>query len=140
VSATVDRVARAALCRLGEPGDPRLTGLVADVGAPLVYDRLLGETDERGLASDVAQRLSALDPVADLRRAAERGIRFVVPGDEEWPARLGDLDRAEPLAGRGGAPAGALGPRPAAPCGDGRAGGGGGRLALGDVLRRGSGR
>ena len=106
MSATVDRVARAALCRLGEPGDPRLTGLVADVGAPLVYDRLLGETDERGLASDVAQRLSALDPVADLRRAAERGIRFVVPGDDEWPARLGDLDRAEPLAGRGGAPLG----------------------------------
>ena len=106
MSATVDRVARAALCRLGEPGDPRLTGLVADVGAPLVYDRLLGETDERGLASDVAARLSALDPVADLRRAAERGIRFVVPGDEEWPARLGDLDRAEPLAGRGGAPLG----------------------------------
>jgi len=106
VSATVDRVARAALCRLVEPGDPRLTGLVADVGAPVVYDRLLGETDERGLASDVGQRLSALDPVADLRRAAERGIRFVVPGDEEWPARLGDLDRAEPLAGRGGAPLG----------------------------------
>ena len=106
MSATVDRVARAALCRLGEPGDPRLTGLVADVGAPVVYDRLLGETDERGLASDVAQRLSALDPVSDLRRAAERGIRFVVPGDEEWPARLGDLDRAEPLAGRGGAPLG----------------------------------
>lgn len=106
MSATVDRVARAALCRLGEPGDPRLTGLVAGVGAPVVYDRLLGETDERGLASDVAQRLSALDPVADLRRAAERGIRFVVPGDEEWPARLGDLDRAEPLAGRGGAPLG----------------------------------
>ncbi len=106
MSATVDRVARAALCRLGEPGDPRLTGLVADVGAPVVYDRLLGETDDRGLASDVAQRLSALDPVTDLRRAAERGIRFVVPGDEEWPARLGDLDRAEPLAGRGGAPLG----------------------------------
>lgn len=106
MSATVDRVARAALCRLGEPGDPRLTGLVADVGAPLVYDRLLGEIDERGLASDVAQRLSALDPVADLRRAAERGIRFVVPGDDEWPARFGDLDRAEPLAGRGGAPLG----------------------------------
>jgi len=106
VSATADRVARAALCRLGEPGDPRLTGLVAEVGAPLVHDRLLIETDERGLASDVAQRLSALDPVSDLRRAAERGIRFVVPGDEEWPARLGDLDRAEPLAGRGGAPLG----------------------------------
>ena len=30
----------------------------------------------------------------------------MVPGDEEWPARLGDLDRAEPLAGRGGAPLG----------------------------------
>ncbi len=106
MSSTVDRVSRAALCRLGEPGDPRLTGLVADLGAPLVYDRLRTETDGRGLASDIAQRLSALDPVGDLQRAAGRGIRFVVPGDEEWPVRLGDLDRAEPLAGRGGAPLG----------------------------------
>ena len=93
MSATADRVARAALCRLGEPGDPRLTGLVAEVGAPLVHDRLLIETDERGLASDVAQRLSALDPVSDLRRAAERaarrGARVIVISDRTADERGG---------------------------------------------------
>lgn len=101
-----ERVARAALCRLGEPGDPRLTGLVADLGATLVYDHLRQERDGSGLASDVAQRLAALDPVADLARAAAQGIRFVVPGDEEWPDRLAALEGAEPVNGRGGSPLG----------------------------------
>lgn len=101
-----DRVARAALCRLGEPGDPRLTGTVADLGATTVYGHLLRQKGPDGLASDVAQRLGAIEPVADLRRAAERGIRFVVPGDEEWPPGLGDLGSAETVSGRGGAPLG----------------------------------
>ena len=38
-----------------------------------------------------AARLAGLDPGGDLARAAGDGIRFVVPGDPEWPARLGDL-------------------------------------------------
>ncbi|MEP6813917.1 MAG: DNA-processing protein DprA [Marmoricola sp.] len=101
-----DRVARAALCRLGEPGDPRLTGLVAELGATVVYDHLRSETDASGLASDVAQRLAALDPLADLRRAAGRGIRFVVPGDDEWPGQLAALAEPEPVNGRGGCPLG----------------------------------
>ncbi|MCW2758378.1 MAG: protecting protein DprA, partial [Nocardioidaceae bacterium] len=101
-----ERLARAALCRLGEPGDPRLVSLVRDVGAQVVHERLLAERDPGGLASDVAQRLAALDPVADLSRAAARGIRYVVPGDEEWPTALDALDGVEPVAGRTGAPLG----------------------------------
>lgn len=101
-----ERVARAALCRLGEPGDPRLTGLVAELGPTAVYDHLLSEIDVTGLASDVAQRLAALDPVSDLERAARRGIRFVVPGDEEWPDPMASLDGPEPVNGRGGCPLG----------------------------------
>ncbi|MDQ6641939.1 MAG: DNA-protecting protein DprA, partial [Actinomycetota bacterium] len=101
-----DRVARAALCRLGEPGDPRLTGLVAELGAIVVHDHLRSQADDSGLTSDVAQRLAALDPVDDLARAARKGIRFVVPGDDEWPERLAGLDGLEPVNGRGGCPLG----------------------------------
>jgi DNA processing protein len=101
-----DRTARVALCRLGEPGDPRLAALVHDLGAERVYAFLREEREAPGVATEVATRLQGLDPEADLRRAATAGIRFVVPGDQEWPDRLADLDRAGPLNGRGGAPLG----------------------------------
>ena len=101
-----DRVARVALSRLGEPGDPRLTSLVAELGAGEVYDYLRAERDPTGVATDVAARLHGLDPEADLARAAGLGIRFVCPGDQEWPQRLTDLDRCAQLNGRGGAPLG----------------------------------
>jgi DNA processing protein len=101
-----ERLARVALNRLGEPGDPRLTTLVADLGAVQVYDYLRAERDATGVATDVAARLQGLDPAGDLEQAERRGIRFVVPGDAEWPHRLADLDRCPPLHGRGGAPLG----------------------------------
>jgi len=101
-----ERLARVALNRLGEPGDPRLTTLVADLGAVQVYDYLRTERDATGVATDVAARLQGLDPAGDLEQAERRGIRFVVPGDAEWPHRLADLDRCPPLHGRGGAPLG----------------------------------
>jgi DNA processing protein len=103
---TGDRVARVALGRLGEPGDPRLARLVADLGAEEVYRFLREERDATGVATDVAARLSGLDPEGDLDRAEREGIRFVCPGDLEWPHRLHDLDRAEGLHRRGGAPLG----------------------------------
>jgi DNA processing protein len=101
-----DRVARAALSRLAEPGDVRLTGLVAQLGAGTVHDLLLNEKDVTGMATDVAVRLGGLDPERELADAARRGIRFVVPGDDEWPGALGALDRCEALHGRGGTPVG----------------------------------
>jgi DNA processing protein len=42
----------------------------------------------------------------DLERAARLGIRWVVPGDAEWPCSLDDLDVAETLDRTGGAPLG----------------------------------
>ena len=101
-----ERVARVALGRLGEPGDPRVAALVAELGAQRVYAYLREERDVTGVATDVASRLEGLDPEGDLERAGRRGFRFVCPGDQEWPAVLGDLDRAEALNGRGGAPLG----------------------------------
>ncbi|HEX6515889.1 MAG TPA: DNA-processing protein DprA [Nocardioidaceae bacterium] len=101
-----DRVARAALSRLSEPGDPRLSGLVGQLGADTVFGLLREERDVAGVFTDVAARLRGLSPERELEQAAAEGIRFVCPGDEEWPEQLDDLGRAEPLQGRGGAPLG----------------------------------
>ena len=101
-----DRLARVALSRLSEPGDTRLAALVADVGAETVYDHLRNERDIGGVYSDVANRLRGLDPERELADAHTLGIRFVVPGDAEWPPTLGQLDAAEPVQRRGGTPVG----------------------------------
>ena len=101
-----ERVARAALTRLSEPGDLRLATLVAQLGANEVYALLRDEQDVAGVYTDVAARLRGLDPERELDDAARKGIRFVCPEDDEWPAALDDLDRCETLQGRGGAPLG----------------------------------
>lgn len=102
-----ERLARVALSRLSEPGDPRLSALVAQLGATRVFDLLRDERDVGGVYTDVAQRLAEVDPARDLATAEERGHRFVCPGDDEWPARaLEGLARAGISNGRGGPPLG----------------------------------
>jgi DNA processing protein len=101
-----DRVARAALSRLSEPGDLRVAAAVAESGAEEVYAAVRAGCDFRGVHPDLAVRLGDLDPQRDLDVAAAKGIRFVCPGDPEWPPALDDLDHAEALNGRGGAPLG----------------------------------
>ncbi len=101
-----ERLARLALGRLGEPGDPRLASLVAELGAERVHRHLAEERDLGGVLTDVASRLAELDPARDLDRAERLGIRFVVPGDPEWPERLGDLDHCGQVQDRGGRPLG----------------------------------
>ena len=101
-----ERVARAALSRLSEPGDVRLTALVAQLGATKVYELLRAEKDVAGVYTDVAFRLRGLDPQRDFDQAESQGIRFVCPEDPEWPDAASDLDGAEPLQQRGGAPLG----------------------------------
>ncbi|MEQ4522378.1 DNA-processing protein DprA, partial [Nocardioides kribbensis] len=101
-----DRLARVALSRLAEPGDLRMNTLVTDLGPVAVHEHLTSQRDLHGLLDDVGQRLEALDPERELVQAEERGIRFVVPGDPEWPAGLDDLRSADPLHDRGGVPIG----------------------------------
>jgi DNA processing protein len=101
-----ERVARVALSRLSEPGDVRLAALVAELGAVRVHDLLRSEQDVAGVYTDVAARLRGLDPEGDLQRAAAAGIRFVCPGDPEWPEQLADLDHVQAVQSRGGAPLG----------------------------------
>ncbi|GAA5152726.1 DNA-processing protein DprA [Nocardioides marinquilinus] len=101
-----ERLARVALNRLGEPGDLRLTSLTRELGAERLHEMLLGEGETNGLQTDVAARLAALDPARELEQAARLGLRFVVPGDAEWPVQLESLATAAPLHERGGVPVG----------------------------------
>ena len=105
---TVDdeRLARVALCAIGEPGDPRLLDQVSQLGAPAVLDLLLSGHRIDDLQTDPEARRSAIDPAQALADAARLGLRFVIPGDEEWPVQLDDLATAPPLFHRGGVPIG----------------------------------
>jgi DNA processing protein len=105
-AAEEDRLARVALGRVTEPGDQRVLRLVDELGAVTVRDGLLAQGGAPGHAAEVAARLAEVDPARDLERATRLGIRFVVPGDDEWPAGLGDLARADRLHERGGVPLG----------------------------------
>ncbi len=101
-----DRLHRLAVAHLTEPGDPRVSGLVDDLGAATVHDGLLRGLDLQGLELDAAARLGATEPARVLDRAHRAGLRFVVPGDTEWPAGLDDLATAPPVARHGGRPLG----------------------------------
>jgi DNA processing protein len=101
-----ERLARAALCRLTEPGDPRLSSLVSELGATTVRDHLLAERDVSGLATDIAARLAVIDPRRDLDLARRGGFRFLVPGDADWPDGCDDLATPAPVQQRGGVPLG----------------------------------
>ncbi len=101
-----ERLTRAALSRLSEPGDPRFTALAVEMGAVELHDELLSQRDHHGMATDIAGRLASTDPAAELERAERLGIRFVIPGDDEWPAQLDDLAVAGELHERGGVPLG----------------------------------
>lgn len=105
-AAVDDRHARVVLSCSVDPGDPRVAALVGELGAERVLDYLDTDIDvwqwEPGLAQDVDR----LDPAEILNIAADQGIRFVVPGDAEWPTELGALRNAGVLHERGGEPLG----------------------------------
>ena len=101
-----DRLARLALSQLVEPADLRVGGLVGELGAVRLLELLLDHQDVGGLQDEVRERVDVTDAARDLERADRRGFRWVVPGDEEWPDGLDDLDFAEPLQEMGRTPLG----------------------------------
>ncbi|MGO4258317.1 DNA-processing protein DprA [Marmoricola sp. RAF53] len=101
-----ERRARVVLSLVGEPGDIRLTGLVAELGPVDVLAALVEQGRHRALREALGERLRAADAEAVVARAARRGIRFVTPRDEEWPGALDDLAHAPYLHERGGVPVG----------------------------------
>jgi DNA processing protein len=99
-------MARAALSRISEPGHPHMTDAVHELGAVTVLEGLRSQAEDKGLGADLAERLASAQPERDLERAASAGIRFVVPGDDEWPTAVDDLAHAPALHERGGVPIG----------------------------------
>ncbi|MCB0895340.1 MAG: DNA-protecting protein DprA [Nocardioides sp.] len=94
-----ERLARVALSVAAEPGDDRLLALVDRLGPELVHDQLRTE-------GALAPRFHGLEPARVLADAERAGLRFVAPGDEEWPRSLDDLGAVAPLQRRGGVPVG----------------------------------
>jgi DNA processing protein len=99
---SAERLARAALTRVAEPGDVTLTGLVSRHGAEAVVAGLRdGNTFGLEQARVWRLRLDGYDPASDLEVAGGCGARLVCPGDEEWPACLDDLAGVLGLSRRG---------------------------------------
>jgi len=104
-----ERVARAALTWVAEPGDQAMGALLrdcapAEVMAALIEGRMprLGDAAgipwlERALARWTA-RLGDVPPEPALDGWRRDGIRLVIPGDAEWPGQLDVLDDARPWA------------------------------------------
>ena len=100
-----NRIARAALTRLFEPGDNVARALVAKHGAHAALRIAIGARPARPFwdvtADELAEALSRwapripeLDPETDLATIERLGGGFLVPGDEHWPEGLDDLPDA----------------------------------------------
>ncbi|SNX64328.1 DNA processing protein [Streptomyces sp. TLI_55] len=95
-------LARVFLARVIEPGDEVAGRWVREFGVGEVARRL---RDGREVLPGVSgkrwgglvARAGEADPRRDLTVAAEAGVRFVRPGDGEWPGQLDDLGDARPL-------------------------------------------
>lgn len=101
-----ERLARVALSRLAEPGDAKFRGLIAEIGATQVHEFLASERDLTGVRTEIAGRLDTLDPAGDLDRAARMGIRYLIPGDDEWPTQIDGLEGCVDTRRSGGPPLG----------------------------------
>lgn len=97
-----ERQARMALSCVVEGGDLDLVGLLSRYTPEEVWHSLrTGTADTTWILRARALRLSGVDALA--RR---HGVRFIVPGDDEWPTGVDDLTGAEPVQKSGGAPVG----------------------------------
>ncbi|MER5358849.1 DNA-processing protein DprA [Streptomyces sp. NPDC002785] len=99
-----ERLARAALTRILEPGDERGGRWLRECGAVELIrrittrdgaaERLSGMTPKR--LDGYRLRAESVEPERDLAAVAALGGRFVCPGDREWPSQLDDLADARP--------------------------------------------
>lgn len=107
-AADEDRLARVVLSQVFEPGDYRLRPLLEELGAVGLVAALRAQSG-RGVSEVVSEtgvRIGEVDPQRTLEAAQRAGARFVVPGEEEWPERLADLNRIQPLQSKVGEPLG----------------------------------
>ncbi|MFE7115310.1 DNA-processing protein DprA [Streptomyces sp. NPDC057654] len=97
-----ERLARAALTRLTEPGDETVGRWLRKLGAVRLVEALTGRAQPPpGAGPDriegCRRRAVACDPAGDLAAVTRLGGRFLCPGDLEWPRQLDDLGDAVPV-------------------------------------------
>ncbi|WP_240506577.1 DNA-processing protein DprA [Thermoactinospora rubra] len=112
-----EHVARAALMRAAESGDPIMGQLVRAYGPEAAVEIIRSGTcpeefadravtaDGREVAKDQLDRrihswrtrLTQADPEADLAFGDKAGARLIIPGDSEWPTQLDALGDTVPV-------------------------------------------
>ncbi len=95
-------LARVFLSRVIEPGDEASGRWVREVGVGGVVRRLVeGGAPLPGVSAKrwagLLARAAVARPRRDLEVARDAGVRFVCPGESEWPGQLDDLGDARPL-------------------------------------------
>jgi DNA processing / uptake protein len=98
---TTERVARMALCALQVAADPRLPHLVETHGACEVWETIR----RQGESTALGRRARGIDPEKLEAATARSGARFLIPGDELWPAGFVSLGLCQ-LGDQGGQPLG----------------------------------
>ncbi|MBX6370892.1 MAG: DNA-protecting protein DprA [Acidothermus sp.] len=91
VDRETDRLARALLSRITEPGDLALAQLLSRYSASEIVEDLRTGRLTTKAATHWRARLPHAHPEADLAAIVRLGGRFLVPGDDEWPEVLDDL-------------------------------------------------
>jgi DNA processing protein len=79
-------------------GDLAVAEWVQNLGAKAVSAKIM----ERALGEPAASGCINIDVVERLAKHA--AMRFIVPGDDEWPSELDDLRHAESIQRRGDEP------------------------------------
>ncbi|UGY93840.1 DNA-processing protein DprA [Streptomyces gobiensis] len=96
-----ERLARAALTRIGEPGDELVGRWLTEYGPVETVQALGGEQPLEGASQErwagLRLRARGARPEADLAAIGALGGRFVCPGDREWPCQLDDLGDTRPI-------------------------------------------
>lgn len=97
-----ERVARAALAHIIDPGDARLAEAIGSEGAEAVLQALLAGPEDSAWAG----RARSIDLAGLEGAAAGYGLRYLIPGDEEWPEQLAELATCPPVQQLSGCPVG----------------------------------
>lgn len=97
-----ERTARMALACVVDAGDPALVGLFALHSGVEIWESLRHGHGEGAWA----RRAKRLDVSAVVEATERAGLRFAIPGDEEWPESASDLDWCDPVQQFAGAPVG----------------------------------
>ena len=106
-----ERLARAALSFLADPGDPALGALLRRCGPAEVVTAVSAGTDPKAVLPAAGRevpgigralrrwhaRLDQVPPPARLSAWDRAGLRLVCPGEPEWPTQLDDLGDTRPV-------------------------------------------